>query len=107
MHYSSILQSNRSAEDVRLGFVPATGRIALLREPAGPGVRVDSGLFEGLTVTSDYDPLLMKLIVHGATREQASGSDLMLEAPSSPDPAQLEELGLRLGRAGYAAVRNP
>jgi acetyl-CoA carboxylase biotin carboxylase subunit len=60
-----------TAEDVRRGFVPATGRIALLREPAGPGVRVDSALFEGLTVTSDYDPLLMKLIAHGADRTAA------------------------------------
>ena len=60
-----------TAEDVRRGFVPATGRIALLREGAGPGVRVDSGLFEGLTVTSDYDPLLMKLIAHGADRAEA------------------------------------
>ena len=60
-----------TAEDVRHGFIPATGRIALLREPAGPGVRVDSGLFAGLTVTSDYDPLLMKLIAHGADRTDA------------------------------------
>jgi acetyl-CoA carboxylase biotin carboxylase subunit len=60
-----------TAEDTRRGFVPATGRIALLREPAGPGVRVDSGLFEGLTVTSDYDPLLMKIVAHGADRTEA------------------------------------
>jgi acetyl-CoA carboxylase biotin carboxylase subunit len=60
-----------TAEDARRGFVPATGRIALLREPAGPGVRVDSGLYEGLTVTSDYDPLLMKIIAHGADRTEA------------------------------------
>ena len=60
-----------TAEDARRGFLPATGRIALLREPAGPGVRVDSGLFEGLTVTSDYDPLLMKLIAHGGDRTEA------------------------------------
>jgi len=60
-----------TAEDTRRGFVPATGRIALLREPGGPGVRVDSGLFEGLTVTSDYDPLLMKVIAHGADRTEA------------------------------------
>jgi acetyl-CoA carboxylase, biotin carboxylase subunit len=60
-----------TAEDARSGFVPATGRIALLREPAGPGVRVDSGLFQGLTVTSDYDPLLMKVIAHGADRTEA------------------------------------
>ena len=60
-----------TAEDALRGFVPATGRIALLREPAGPGVRVDSGLFQGLTVTSDYDPLLMKVIAHGADRTEA------------------------------------
>ncbi|HUG05428.1 MAG TPA: biotin carboxylase N-terminal domain-containing protein [Candidatus Limnocylindria bacterium] len=60
-----------TAEDTHRGFVPATGRIALLREPAGPGVRVDSGLFEGLVVTSDYDPLLMKVIAHGADRTEA------------------------------------
>ncbi|MEP6694861.1 MAG: hypothetical protein ABJB39_09465, partial [Chloroflexota bacterium] len=60
-----------TAEDAPRGFLPATGRIALLREPAGPGVRVDSGLFEGLTVTSDYDPLLMKLIAHGSDRAEA------------------------------------
>jgi acetyl-CoA carboxylase biotin carboxylase subunit len=60
-----------TAEDARSGFVPATGTIALLREPAGPGVRVDSGLFEGLVVTSDYDPLLMKVVAHGADRTAA------------------------------------
>ena len=60
-----------TAEDARAGFMPATGRIALLREPAGPGVRVDSGLVAGLTVTSDYDPLLMKVIAHGADRAEA------------------------------------
>jgi acetyl-CoA carboxylase biotin carboxylase subunit len=60
-----------TAEDAPRGFVPATGRIALLREPAGPGVRVDSALFEGLVVTSDYDPLLMKVIAHGVDRNEA------------------------------------
>jgi acetyl-CoA carboxylase biotin carboxylase subunit len=60
-----------TAEDPRRGFLPATGRVALLREPAGPGVRVDSCLFEGLVVTSDYDPLLMKVIAHGADRTEA------------------------------------
>ncbi len=60
-----------TAEDAQSGFVPATGRVALLREPGGPGVRVDSGLFEGLMITSDYDPLLMKVIAHGADRTEA------------------------------------
>jgi acetyl-CoA carboxylase biotin carboxylase subunit len=60
-----------TAEDTRHGFVPATGRIALLREPGGSGVRVDSGLTEGLAITSDYDPLLMKVIAHGRDRTEA------------------------------------
>ena len=60
-----------TAEDARGGFVPATGRVWLLREPTGPGVRVDSSLFDGLAVTSDYDPLLMKIIAYGSDRQEA------------------------------------
>jgi len=59
------------AEDPAQGFAPSPGRVILLREPAGPGVRVDSGILEGCQVTLDYDPLLAKLIVWGATRQEA------------------------------------
>ena len=56
------------AEDPNRGFAPSVGRIERLREPAGPGVRVDSGIAEGMTVTPHYDSLLAKLIAWGETR---------------------------------------
>ncbi|MBC7139341.1 MAG: ATP-grasp domain-containing protein [Defluviimonas sp.] len=59
------------AEDADAGFRPAIGDILLLDEPAGPGVRVDSGILDGGRVTTDFDPLLAKLIVHGRDRDEA------------------------------------
>jgi acetyl-CoA carboxylase biotin carboxylase subunit len=60
-----------TAEDPFSGFVPASGRVALVREPSGPGIRVDSALFSGMTVPSEYDSLLAKVIAHGRDREEA------------------------------------
>ena len=60
-----------TAEDPYEGFLPEGGTIALVREPAGPGVRVDSALFPGMAVPTEYDPLLAKVVVHGADRAQA------------------------------------
>ncbi|MEQ9641013.1 MAG: biotin carboxylase N-terminal domain-containing protein [Alphaproteobacteria bacterium] len=57
------------AEDAAGGFLPQTGRLALWR-PA-PDVRTDHGLADGFEVTPFYDPMLAKVIVHGATREEA------------------------------------
>jgi 3-methylcrotonyl-CoA carboxylase alpha subunit len=57
------------AEDPDAGFLPATGVLAAVRWPAG--VRADTGVREGDRVTDRYDPMLAKLIVHGATRDVA------------------------------------
>ena len=60
-----------TAEDPRAGFLPASGVIALVREPAGPGVRVDSALYAGMIVPTEYDPLLAKVIAYGRDRIEA------------------------------------
>jgi acetyl-CoA carboxylase biotin carboxylase subunit len=59
------------AEDPDNQFFPSTGRILALREPSGPGVRVDSGIRAGLDVSLHYDPMLAKLIVWAETRPLA------------------------------------
>jgi acetyl-CoA/propionyl-CoA carboxylase biotin carboxyl carrier protein len=61
-----------NAEDASKNFAPAPGRIGRYREPAGPGVRVDSGVEEGGEVSPMYDPMVAKLIVWDADREQAT-----------------------------------
>jgi acetyl-CoA carboxylase biotin carboxylase subunit len=59
------------AEDPEHGFLPSPGRIHGLRTPGGPGVRDDSGVYEGYEVPVHYDPLISKLVAWGATRGDA------------------------------------
>ncbi len=59
------------AEDPFNNFVPSPGKITGLRLPGGPGVRVDSGVFEGSVVPMEYDPIVAKLIVWGRDRKEA------------------------------------
>jgi acetyl-CoA carboxylase, biotin carboxylase subunit len=59
------------AEDPKNNFFPSPGKITRLLRPSGPGVREDSGVYQGWTVPLDYDPMLSKLIVHAADRGDA------------------------------------
>jgi acetyl-CoA carboxylase biotin carboxylase subunit len=59
------------AEDPAAGFLPSAGPVLGLREPSGPGVRVDSGLHGGTVVPVEYDPLLAKLSAWGPDRDVA------------------------------------
>jgi acetyl-CoA carboxylase biotin carboxylase subunit len=59
------------AEDPDNNYFPSPGRITLLLSPSGPGIRRDSGMYEGWMVPIDYDPLLAKLIGYGTDRTQA------------------------------------
>ena len=64
-----------NAEAAHKNFAPAPGRITSYREPAGPGVRVDSGVEAGSEVTPMYDPMVAKLIVWDVDREHATAAD--------------------------------
>ncbi|HTN25295.1 MAG TPA: biotin carboxylase N-terminal domain-containing protein, partial [Solirubrobacteraceae bacterium] len=65
------IEARVCAEDADRGFLPGTGRIVAYREPAGPGIRVDSGVAAGGAVTTHYDSLLCKVVAHAPTRAQA------------------------------------
>jgi acetyl-CoA carboxylase, biotin carboxylase subunit len=60
-----------NAESPAMGFRPSPGRVTRFRAPGGPGVRVDSHLYEGYVVPSHYDSLVAKIIAHGTDRSEA------------------------------------
>jgi acetyl/propionyl-CoA carboxylase alpha subunit len=65
------IEARFNAEDPYRGFLPSAGRVLLLEWPARPGLRIDSGVREGSEVRPEYDPMIAKVIAHGADREQA------------------------------------
>jgi len=65
------IEARINAEDPYEDFVPSSGKIEFLREPSGPFIRVDSGIYEGYEVPIFYDPILSKVISFGRTREEA------------------------------------
>jgi acetyl-CoA carboxylase biotin carboxylase subunit len=66
----SAIECRIYAEDPDNNFFPSPGKIVRLRRPSGPGVRDDSGVYEGWTVPIEYDPLISKLVAWGSTREE-------------------------------------
>ncbi len=65
------IECRLNAENTAKNFMPTTGTIKVLRLPGGPGARVDTHLFPGCSISSFYDPLLVKLIAHHTTRNGA------------------------------------
>jgi acetyl-CoA carboxylase, biotin carboxylase subunit len=86
-----------TSEDVFNGFLPATGRVARLELPGGPGIRWDGGIAEGFEVSLYYDPLLGKLIAYGADRAAAI-------ARMARALAELRIVGLETSVAFHARV---
>jgi len=66
--HGAALECRIYAEDPANNFLPSPGKISLLRTPSGPGVRDDTGIYEGWTVPVFYDPLLSKLVTWGKDR---------------------------------------
>jgi acetyl/propionyl-CoA carboxylase alpha subunit len=65
------IEARITAEDPLNRFLPASGRVVALRDPAGPGVRLDSALYDGMDIPLYYDSLLAKLICWGEDRAEA------------------------------------
>jgi acetyl-CoA carboxylase biotin carboxylase subunit len=59
------------AEDPEVNFLPTSGEVSYLKEPGGPGIRVDSALYPGMNLTADYDSLIAKIIAWGPDRQSA------------------------------------
>ena len=65
------VEARLNAEDPDRDFAPSPGRIARLLLPAGPGIRVDTGVSEGDTIPADFDSMIAKIIAYGSDRDQA------------------------------------
>jgi acetyl-CoA carboxylase biotin carboxylase subunit len=70
-HKGWAIECRITAEDPINNFMPSGGKVTTLQEPTGPGVRVESGIYEGFAVSLYYDPMIAKLIVWGENRAEA------------------------------------
>ncbi len=68
----SAIEARVYAEDPLRGFLPSIGRLTRYRPPAGEGVRVDTGVYEGSEISVFYDPMIAKLVTYGPTRAEAA-----------------------------------
>ncbi|PIE14071.1 MAG: 3-methylcrotonyl-CoA carboxylase [Rhodobacterales bacterium] len=104
------IEARLYAEDPAHGFLPSTGPIVKWSAPVGDGLRVDAGIVERQEVSPYYDPMLAKVIAHGATREQALDrlqgalADLVLYGPVTNRDFLGELLGLAAMRDGQATT---
>jgi acetyl-CoA carboxylase biotin carboxylase subunit len=100
-----------NAEDPAHGFRPHPGRVEFLHFPGGPGVRVDSHLYQGYVIPPHYDSLVGKVIVHAGTREAAlvrmrrALGELVIEGPATVTPFHLEVLAHPEFQAGRFDTR--
>jgi len=87
-----------NAEDPSRGFIPNPGTLVSYREPSGPGVRIDSGVIQGSTISQYYDNMIAKLIVTGPTRADAVArakralGEYLIEGVDTTIPAHLQIL---------------
>ena len=95
-----------NAEDPERGFFPSPGRLTLLRLPAGPGVRVDTGFETGRSIPPYYDSLIAKVMVWGSDREQALArarralAELAVDGVASTAPLHRRIVGWDAFRSG-------
>ena len=100
-----------TSEDHLSGFLPSTGVITHLKIPTGPGVRWDGGVIEGSEVSLHYDPLLAKLVVHGADRNAAIGrmsralEELMVAGVETCAPLHRRVMEEQDFKAGALSIR--
>ncbi|MDV6012651.1 carboxyl transferase domain-containing protein [Haloechinothrix sp. LS1_15] len=73
VEYGHAVEARLNAEDPDRDFAPAPGRITLLDLPAGPGIRVDTGVAEGDVIPAEFDSMIAKIIAYGRTRDEAFG----------------------------------
>ena len=67
----AVAEVRLNAEDPDRDFSPAPGDVILFKSPAGPGIRVDSGIEQGSTIPGDFDSMIAKIIAHAPTRQEA------------------------------------
>jgi acetyl/propionyl-CoA carboxylase alpha subunit len=67
----SAIECRIYAEDPERNFLPSPGKLTTYQEPNGPGVRNDSGVYQGFRIPFEYDPLISKLITHGRDRDES------------------------------------
>jgi acetyl-CoA carboxylase biotin carboxylase subunit len=100
-----------NAEDPSRNFAPTPGRITMFHPPGGPGVRLDTHIYEDYVIGPHYDSLLAKIICHGKDRDEAIArmiralEELVVEGPSTSTPFHLAVLGEPTFLAGDATTK--